>query len=63
MSDIIILIFALILAIIIWTFEGLILAGLIVWGAHIFGHDLSEYFNFLWVVFAIFFAFMPSDKR
>lgn len=63
MSNIIILLFALILAIILYAFKGLILAGLIVWGAHIFGHDLSKYFNFLWVAFAVFFAFIPSGKR
>lgn len=62
-ENLIIIFFALILAIIVFAIKGLILAWLIVWGAKLFGHDLSEYFNFMWVAFAIFFLMLPSNKR
>lgn len=62
-ENLIIIFFALILAIIVFAIRGLILAWLIVWGAKLFGRDLSEYFNFMWVAFAIFFLMLPSNKR
>lgn len=62
-KNLIIIFFALILAIIVFATRGLILAWLIVWGAKLFGRGLSEYFNFMWVAFAIFFLMLPSNKR
>lgn len=61
MSEIIIIIFALILAVLIFGLKGLIMAWLITSGAELFGHDLSEYFNFLWLAFAIFFMFVDTE--
>lgn len=63
MSNIIIVIFAIILAVLVFGLKGLIMAWLITSGAELFGHDLSEYFNFLWLAFTVFFAFIPSNKR